>query len=128
MAGQAITADPAGSADESGPCGFSAQRPPAAAAPAAQEPPVRPDPGAAALSERDRAVLTFEKQHWKSYGAKEQAIRDRFGISATSYFQILNRLLDSADALAFEPAMVKRLRRRRDAHRHSRSAAAAPQY
>ncbi len=50
------------------------------------------------LSERERAVLTFEKQNWKYAGAKEQAIRDRFEMSASRYYQLLNGLLDRPEA------------------------------
>ncbi|WP_349261360.1 DUF3263 domain-containing protein [Actinocrinis sp.] len=74
------------------------------------------------LSERDRAVLTFEKQYWKYSGAKEQAIRDRFEMSATRYYQVLNALLDRPEAQEFEPMLVKRLRRQRAARQRARSA------
>jgi hypothetical protein len=76
------------------------------------------------LTERDRAVLIFEKQYWKYSGAKEQAIRDRFEMSATRYYQVLNALLDRPEAQEFEPMLVKRLRRQRAARQRSRSARA----
>ena len=47
------------------------------------------------LTERERQVLAFERQWWRRAGAKEQAIRDLFGISSTRYYQLLNGLLDS---------------------------------
>lgn len=75
----------------------------------------------AALSERDRAVLAFEKQHFKYSGSKEQAIRDRFGMSATRYYQVLNALLDRPEALEFDPMVVNRLRRRRESRQRARS-------
>jgi hypothetical protein len=75
----------------------------------------------AGLSERDRAVLDFEKRRWRHAGAKEQDIRDRFGISATRYYQVLNALLDRPEALAFEPLVVNRLRRLREARQRARS-------
>jgi len=73
------------------------------------------------LSERDRAVLAFEKQHFKYSGSKEQAIRDRFGMSATRYYQVLNALLDRPEALEFDPVVVNRLRRRRAGRQRARS-------
>jgi uncharacterized protein DUF3263 len=73
-----------------------------------------------ALSERDRELLSFENQWWKRAGAKEQAIRERFGVSATRYYQILNALLDEPAALAHDPVLVQRLRRLRQ-HRGHRS-------
>jgi hypothetical protein len=78
------------------------------------------------LSERDRAVLIFEKQYWKYTGAKEQAIRDRFEMSATRYYQVLNALLDRPEAQEFEPMLVKRLRRQRAARQRARSGRAQP--
>jgi hypothetical protein len=77
---------------------------------------------AALLSERDRSILEFERQWWKYAGAKEQAIRELFDMSATRYYQILNGLIDTAEALAFDPMLVKRLRRMRAARQRARSA------
>lgn len=65
------------------------------------------------LTERERDILAFERQWWRHAGAKEQAIRDRFGLSATRYYQLLNGLLDRPAALAAEPLLVGRLRRLR---------------
>ena len=69
----------------------------------------------AGLSEREHDVLAFERQWWKYAGAKEQAVREKFDMSATRYYQVLNALLDREDALAFDPLLVKRLRRLRAA-------------
>lgn len=79
------------------------------------------DPVGQPLSERERAVLAFEKQQWKYSGAKEQAIRDRFEMSATRYYQVLNALLDRPEAQECEPALVKRLRRLRASRQQARS-------
>ncbi|MCU0265983.1 MAG: DUF3263 domain-containing protein [Actinomycetia bacterium] len=76
----------------------------------------------AGLSERDRRVLEFERQWWKFAGAKEQAIRELFDMSATRYYQVLNALIDRPEALAFDPMLVKRLRRLRAARQRARSA------
>ena len=46
-------------------------------------------------------------------GAKETAIRDRFGLSPTRYYQVLNALVDRPAALAADPLLVRRLRRLR---------------
>jgi hypothetical protein len=75
--------------------------------------PARPD--ATALSERELQILAFERQWWKHAGAKEQAIRDAFDLSATRYYQILNALLDNPAALAHDAVLVGRLRRLRAA-------------
>ena len=74
------------------------------------------------LSQRDRQILEFERQWWKYAGAKEQAIRELFDMSATRYYQIINALIDNPDALAFDPMLVKRLRRMRAARQRARTA------
>jgi hypothetical protein len=74
------------------------------------------------LTERDRQILEFERQWWRYAGAKEQAIRELFDMSATRYYQILNTLIDSPDALAFDPMLVKRMRRMRATRQRARSA------
>ncbi|WP_187697849.1 MULTISPECIES: DUF3263 domain-containing protein [Cellulomonas] len=81
----------------------------------------RPADGAA-LSERDQAVLAFERQWWKYAGAKEQAIRELFDMSATRYYQLLNALIDDPAALAHDPMLVKRLRRMRSSRQRARTA------
>jgi len=70
-------------------------------------------PAPADLSERDLEILAFERQWWKHAGTKEQAIRDRFGLSATRYYQVLNGLLEDPAALEHDPVLVQRLRRLR---------------
>lgn len=74
------------------------------------------------LTERDQQVLAFERQWWKYAGAKEQAIRELFDMSATRYYQVLNSLIDSPAALAHDPMLVKRLRRLRSTRQRARSA------
>ena len=74
------------------------------------------------LSERDRDILAFERQWWKYAGAKEQAVRDKFDMSSTRYYQVLNALIDRPEALAFDPLLVRRLRRLRAARQRARSA------
>ena len=54
--------------------------------------------------------------------AKEQAIRELFNLSATHYYQILNALIDTEDALAHDPMLVKRLRRLRTSRQRARTA------
>jgi hypothetical protein len=78
--------------------------------------------GRGELSVRDQEVLAFERQWWKYAGAKEQAVRELFDMSATRYYQVLNALLDSPQALAFDPMLVKRLRRMRSSRQRARSA------
>src|SRR5436305_6559984 len=74
------------------------------------------------LHRRDREILAFERQWWKYAGAKEQAIRELFDMSATRYYQVLNALIDTPAALAADPMLVKRLRRLRASRQRQRSA------
>ena len=74
-----------------------------------------------ALSERDMRLLAFERGTWRTAGAKEQAIVEVLGISATRYYQLLNELIDSPDALMFDPVLVKRLRAQRARRQRMRS-------
>jgi Protein of unknown function (DUF3263) len=76
----------------------------------------------AGLSRRDREILAFERQWWKYAGAKEQAVRELFDMSATRYYQVLNGLIDTPEALAADPMLVKRLRRLRASRQRQRSA------
>jgi Protein of unknown function (DUF3263) len=97
-------------------------------APAGAEQPIGAAPeGEPALSARDAQVLAFERQWWRHAGAKEQAIRDTFDLSATRYYQILNGLLDDPAALRHDPMLVGRLRRLRATRTRTRSSAAPSQ-
>ena len=77
---------------------------------------------ASELSDRDREIIAFERQWWKYAGAKEQAIRELFDMSATRYYQVLNALIDSPAALEADPMLIKRLRRLRATRQRARSA------
>lgn len=79
--------------------------------------------GGSVLTTRDAEILEFERTWWRSPGAKEQIIRERFDMSPTRYYQVLNALIDSQAALAADPLLVKRLRRLREERRRNRSAA-----
>ncbi len=81
-----------------------------------------PEVRAMELSDRDQQILAFERLWWKYAGAKEQAVREQFDMSATRYYQVLNALIDKPEAQAFDPLLVKRLRRLRAARQRQRSA------
>jgi hypothetical protein len=74
------------------------------------------------LSERDRSILDFERQWWKYAGAKESAVREKFEMSSTRYYQVLNALIDRPEALEHDPLLVRRLRRLRATRQRQRSA------
>ncbi len=67
----------------------------------------------AQLEQRDMDILDFERSWWKHAGVKEQAIKERFEMSATRYYQILNELLEQPAAMEYDPILVKRLKRLR---------------
>ena len=50
------------------------------------------------------SILDFERQWWKYAGAKEQAVREKFDMSSTRYYQVLNALIDRPEALDARPA------------------------
>ena len=74
------------------------------------------------LTEREKAILVFERKWWQYAGAKEQAIRDEFDVTTTRYYQEVNRILDLPAAMEFDPLGVKRLQRIRAQRQLSRSA------
>ena len=71
------------------------------------------------LTQRDRAILDFEGTWWAESGPKEQLIRERFELSGTRYYQILNELLETQEAYDYSPLVVRRLRRLRDRRRRA---------
>ena len=79
-------------------------------------------PLASMLTDRDRAILDFEREWWQHPGSKEDSIRQAFGLSAARYYQVLGALLSSEAALAYDPMLVKRLQRLRDERQSSRKA------
>ena len=74
------------------------------------------------LSQRDSDILDFERSWWKHAGVKEEAIKERFDMSATRYYQLLNELLERPEAEAHDPILVKRLKRLRTYRQRQRVA------
>jgi hypothetical protein len=79
------------------------------------------------LDERDRAILDFERQWWERSGAKEDAIRQTFGLSPARYYQILGAVMETAEALAYDPELVNRLQRVREERHRSRQERVNPE-
>ena len=73
-----------------------------------------------ALSDRDRAILDFERGWWLLPSSKGAAIRAHLGISPTRYYALLNVLIDDPAAAAHDPLVVRRLRRARAGRRRAR--------
>jgi hypothetical protein len=73
------------------------------------------------LADRERAILDFERGWWtEAAGSKEQAIKDRLGLSSGRYYEILNALLDLPAAMDYDPLVIRRRRRSRDERRRAR--------
>ena len=67
-------------------------------------------------------ILAFERQWWKYAGAKEQAIRELFDMSATRYYQVLNALIDKPEAYGCRPAAGEAARKLRASRQRTRAA------
>lgn len=65
------------------------------------------------VSDRDRRVLDFEGSWWLFPGPKDRAIREYLNMTAARYYEVVRRLIDDDDALAYAPLTVRRLRHMR---------------
>ena len=82
------------------------------------------------LTDRDRAILDFERTWWSEPGPsgplsgkpgpKAAAIQARIGLSPGRYYQLLAELIGSADAAAYDPLVVRRLRKLQSNRRRAR--------
>ena len=69
------------------------------------------------LTERDMAIIEFERSAWKSSETKQKSIRQTFSISPARYYQLRDSLLDKPEAVQFDPMVIKRLQRDRKVRR-----------
>ncbi|TDN42567.1 uncharacterized protein DUF3263 [Curtobacterium flaccumfaciens] len=79
------------------------------------------------LSELAVHVLAFEHERARQDRSrhdrtKEAEIRVEFEMSPARYYQVLNRVIDSPAALAYDPQLVSRLQRLRHARTSARAA------
>ena len=79
-----------------------------------------------ALSTLHTRILDFEREWWRHVGAKEEAIREEFGLSAPRYYQVLNTLISSPAAVRYDPMLVGRLQRVRDTRTQARASRTFP--
>jgi hypothetical protein len=70
-----------------------------------------------ALRDRDRAVLDVERGWWLEGRSKSEVVRARLRMSLSRYNQLLGELLANEDAEAYDPLVVRRLRRARERRR-----------
>lgn len=73
-----------------------------------------------ALTERDKAILDFERSWWANPGSKADAVRERFELSSTRYYELLTEILRDPESLQHDPLLVRRLKRDRDRRRRER--------
>ena len=78
-----------------------------------------------ALTDREKAILDFERGWWTLDGAKETLIRERFQCPAEVYYKELNEVLENPGAIEYDPLGVRRLHRLRDRRRRARLDGAA---
>ncbi len=83
-------------------------------------PPESEDDHTVTLTQRDREILDFERTWWNDPAPKDVQVLERFELSATRYHQLLSALLDDAEAMAYDPLVVRRLQRHRDRRRRAR--------
>jgi hypothetical protein len=72
------------------------------------------------LAERDRAILDLERTWWQLHRSKEEAIRGELGMSPSGYYRLLQQVVASPAAMAYDPLVVRRTRRARAARRRAR--------
>ena len=73
-----------------------------------------------ALTERERAILDFERAWWLEPGSKTAAIRQRLQLSPARYYQLLAALIASPAAATYDPLLIHRLRRLQARRRRAR--------
>lgn len=79
-----------------------------------------------ALEPRFARILDFEREWWRHAGAKEEAIREEFGLSAPRYYQLLNIAIELPEAVRYDPMLVGRLQRVRNSRTAARATSAKP--
>lgn len=85
-------------------------------------------PAVSELSERDRQLLEFEATHPETGPLKNEAIRSQLQLSAARYYQRLERLTDSIEALQFDPLLIHRMRRLREERERQAAERTAPHH
>jgi hypothetical protein len=73
-----------------------------------------------ALSDFERAILDFERGWVLETGSKDAAIKERLGVSPSAFYRMRRALIDTDDALAYDPLLVRRLRRDGDDRRRAK--------
>ena len=72
------------------------------------------------ISDRQRAILDFERSWWTLDEPRDRAIRARFQCSVDEYHSELNELLEQPEAAEHDALLVRRLQRQRTRRRRER--------
>ncbi len=72
------------------------------------------------MTERQQAMLEFERNFWMFDEPKDLLVRARFQCSSDDYYAELNDLLEQPEALEHDPLVVRRLQRQRKRRRRQR--------
>lgn len=78
------------------------------------------------LTSQERAILSCEARYPSVGAAKNDVIRSQLGLSPVRYYQKLTRLIESVEAVQFDPMLVHRLRRIHEQQLRDRTRRAAP--
>lgn len=69
------------------------------------------------LNDSDKAILDFASKRYNYRGKQEQDIHEQFGLSGTSFWMKVNRIIDDPNAMKHDAQTVNRYRRIREAGR-----------
>lgn len=72
------------------------------------------------LTKLEIELIEFERTWWADDQPKEAAIAEQFSLTTAEYYEQLRALIDSDEALAHDPLVIRRLRRMRDRRRRER--------
>jgi hypothetical protein len=73
--------------------------------------------GRMALGERDLVVLDIERSWWLEGRSKAEIVKARLRMSLSRYNQLLGELVTNKEAEAYDPLVVRRIRRAKDRRR-----------
>lgn len=65
------------------------------------------------LSDTEKAMIDLAAGNYKYAGSLEALAKEQFGLTATTYWQTLNRILETPAAAAYRPEVVRRLNARK---------------
>lgn len=72
------------------------------------------------LTELEIRILDFERENGAAAAGKDNAVLTQFGLTPARYYQVLNLVIDSPAALAYDPLLVRRLQRIRERRMRAR--------